>query len=119
MNASRPSRAKLLNKYSLLIAVVLGVGAIVIFPIWNFAEGPIETAEGKVVGVSMDSSDPYSLPIERVQVQLTGGALVQSVIPRHLVAHNGDLVTVAVYRRKFTGSKDYRVVKVEKQKSNL
>lgn len=67
----------------------------------------------------MDGSYAYSLPKERVQIQLTNGTLVQSVIPRNLVALNGDTVTVELYQYRFTGSKEYRVTKVEKQKPNI
>lgn len=106
---------KLLDKYVLPIFVVLFVIAFVTSPIWNYAEGPLETTQGKIVEISMEGSYAYALPKELAQIKLSNGALVQSVIPHTLVILKGDTVVVAIYRHHFTHSKEYRVVKVEKR----
>ncbi len=102
------------------ISLVLLVLAcpIVVFPFFNSAEGPIDTIKGNVVGVFMDGSFIYHVPEEVVHISLPSGILVDSIMPRHLFVLKGDTVTVEVYQHRITGSKDYRVVKVEKKKSN-
>ncbi|MHB8535321.1 MAG: hypothetical protein ACYDBW_07745 [Sulfuricaulis sp.] len=108
---------KIFKSHSLVMVFILVVIALIILvlPIFNPAEGPIDTAQGSVLNIFVNgSSIMWKAPIERVQIMLPGGILVNSEVPPHLVVLQGDTVTVEVYRHRLTGSKDYHVVKVEK-----
>ncbi len=96
----------------ILVVLLLLVVGIPTYPYWNYPEGPIRTFEARVAGASMISTSSYTLPKERVGILLPDGSTVSATVPQGLIGLEGDLVTVATYRRKITKTTEYRVTGV-------
>ncbi len=99
--------------------LLLALATILVITDFNNAVGPIDTLIGKVVGIAMDGSNHYHVPREIVRIALQDGAVVSVTMPSGLTALVGDAVTMAVYRHRLSGSKEYRVMRVERQNPTL
>ena len=99
--------------------LLLTLATIFVITDFNNAVGPIDTLSGKVAGIAMGASNPYHVPREIARIALQNGAVVSVTMPSGLTALAGDAVTVAVYRHRLSGSKEYRVVRVERRNPTL
>ena len=93
---------------ALVFALLLIIG-IPTYPYWNYLEGPTNSFNARIAGVSMASSSSYTLPTERVGITLPDGTLAIAAVPHGLVGLKGDLVSINVYHRKITKTPEYRL----------